>query len=137
MFSGVKSSILILSKSNSPLSGLVDFFFWDIMLCDMAIVSILFFFHFFFIPIFNMTLLALILLTLIIYCLFQIPHPELFQNINIYPSRLLQMRTYGKLSNNTILAIDTKPITPTINETECTEVLCPPYVSLMTCYKCS
>lgn len=81
-------------------------------------------------------LLILLIITLY-YCLqASKDYPEAFQNINIYPSRLLGMRIYGKISNNNVIAIDTHPITPTINETECTEMLCPPYVSLMTCYKC-
>lgn len=62
---------------------------------------------------------------------------ETYINLNIYPSRLLFMHKYAKLKNGKIIALDIKPITPSINESKCVKRLCPPqFADNMTCYQC-
>ena len=63
---------------------------------------------------------------------------ENYVNLNIYPSRLLFMRRYAKLNKNgNIISLDVNPIEPRINETKCTQMLCPKYYSdNISCYYC-
>ena len=77
----------------------------------------------------------ILLCLLIIYYIFYNCEP--YQNLNIYPSRLLGMHKFAKLHNNKIISLDIEPIKPTINETQCVIHQCPPHFSdNMTCYKC-
>lgn len=63
---------------------------------------------------------------------------EHYQNLNIYPSRLLGMQKFSKLKNGKIIGLDIKPIQPMIGETKCTIVRCIPWFDdNMTCYECS
>lgn len=63
---------------------------------------------------------------------------ETYNNLNIYPTRLLGMRRYAKLNKNgRIISIDVDVIKPGIGESGCIEVLCPKYYSdTISCYYC-
>lgn len=64
---------------------------------------------------------------------------EGYNNLNIYPSRLLGMRRYVKLDRDgNIISMDVNTIQPGIGESKCKDVLCPKYYSdTISCYYCS
>lgn len=80
--------------------------------------------------------LILIIILFIIY--FLIPNQEYYQDVNLYPTRILNMPKYVRINkNNTIDAVYLQPPTPQANESRCDVVQCPSWIPENTiCYSC-
>lgn len=82
--------------------------------------------------------IIIILILIIIYIILIYPQTEHYQNLYIYPTRLLGMHKFSKLKNGKIVFVDIKPIQPTKNESQCIIKPCPAWWNdNMTCFECS
>jgi|688.fasta_scaffold804238_1 hypothetical protein len=81
-------------------------------------------------------LIIIVLLIILVYLLF--PKYEIFDNLNIYATRLLGIAKHVKLNKfNRIDSIHVKPPVPKIGESKCNKIVCPKWIPENTiCYKC-
>jgi hypothetical protein len=83
-----------------------------------------------------MIFLFLIIFILLTYYFYSI-RTEQYQNLNMYPTRLLGIHKFSKLKNGNIVYMDIKPIEPGVGESQCVIKQCPPlWNDNMTCYEC-